>query len=279
LPVVARDVRVRVDNESGKVLSGSFTALGGGVASVEATFRIPNGEETNSDPDVRIAVRDVPCSPLLLNALPGSTADAATDAGGKVKRILRDLGISGSLAGDIVIRPREEVPDRPIGVTADLKLTSGVIAPSPQPGAAPMRMSDAAATIHVTELGVTTTVSGTPQGEGRAGVPASFSPQPVVTEISAVFGDREKGQEPSYRVHLTCPTLSLAAPVENFIGVFSARAAAEVAASPRRVLARRTVEPRDRRGIRAGFGLAASDSGNAPGRGPYGCAAQRPTRG
>lgn len=228
LPVHARDVRVVVENESGRLVSGTFSAVGGGDATVQAAFKVPNASETRSDPDVRITVRDIPCGPLLLNGLPGSSADSASDAGGKVKRILRDLGITGSLAGDVVIRPREEEPDRPIGLTADLKLKGGTISPGSQPGAAPMRLTEATADIHATERSVNAHVSGLPEGSTRPEEAGSVPTQPLVADISAAFGDRERNQEPSYRVHLVCPSLPLAAPVEDFIGVFSARAAAEV---------------------------------------------------
>lgn len=212
LPVAASGVRVQIENETGRLVAGEFRALGGGEASITAIFNIPERNNPDVRPDINIAVRELPVSPLLIHALPGPDD-------GQVKSILRALRLAGAGSGTVRILPRLPTGDDSIGFDVDLAFERVTANPDPNGVCA----ADLAGRLRVSESALDLAFSGRPQGS--SGEPVSAAP--MTASITADFGE---GDAPTiYDASVSCPGLSLEAPVETLIRVFSDEGAKRVA--------------------------------------------------
>jgi hypothetical protein len=98
LPIVARDVLLRIDSQRIRLERGSFAGISGGQAEVSAGLRLVDERGIKLGrpvPDVRITAHDVPLDRLVLAALPGvRDAPPGTDGAGPAD-VLRRLSVRG----------------------------------------------------------------------------------------------------------------------------------------------------------------------------------------
>ncbi len=221
LPVNATDVTALIENDKGTLTGGTFKALGGGSAKVDAAFRIPSHDEPDSPPEITIQASELAFSPLLIHALPG------TDAASAVKRILRDLNITGAGSGTVHIAGRPGA-GADIGFDANFTVTGAGMSPAPAPGAGWLGVNAVEGSIATNESDLHVKLTGAavmPDGAGNQ-LPAAGAR--LSTQIDAVFGDSAGNRPTTYTVNLMCPGLRLDAPAESIINVFSPRAALEI---------------------------------------------------
>ena len=230
LPIVARGVKVHVENDRGELKAGTFQAVGGGDADITAAFSIGTSTNPESAPDIWITAHDLPFSPLLIHAIPGSDGDRQAQ---RVKQILTDLNVSALANGRVHIARRE--PGRPIGYDVDIGLSSGRIAPIPAAGAGPIAIDSISGRFTANEHSLQASIGGT------ASLPAASSgsvqPAPISASIQASF-PREADSVGSYRADIRCTRADLALNAETLINVFAPGPAQELARL------RREYEPR-----------------------------------
>lgn len=223
LPIEAADVEVIVENNKGKLVSGEFRAVGGGTADVAAAFNVPTGKSADASPDIAIAAREMPLNGLLLHALPGD--DPAPGGGGStVKRILRDLGLKGVGSGVVKITNRGDGPGAALGFDADFKLADGWARPAPHAGAEALEIAGVAGTVKVSESALHAELQGVPRQPGQQKAVATGQ---LKATIDATFGEGQAASD--YTANINVPGLSMSAPVESIVSVFSADAADRLA--------------------------------------------------
>lgn len=214
LPIVATGVVVKLDDDEGKLIKGEFAALGGGTADVAASFAIPARNEPAANPEIAITVRDLPLSPLIIHALPGSDSES------KVKQILRDLNLAGNGNGTVAIGSRKDRPDLPLGFDADFTIAGARLGPSGPPGT--VSVGEVSATIKVSEDDLDVRIKGTPVVAG-----APLPDTPITASVSAQFsGDTH--DRTTYTARGAWPSLDLTTIVEPLVRVFSTGAAAQI---------------------------------------------------
>lgn len=221
LPIEARDVAVRVENERGRLVAGSYRAVGGGTADVAASFTVPGDKGSAVRPEITVTAAGMPLSELVVHALPGPAAQAEPGASGSaVKRILRDMNIAGAGGGTVRIAAREGEPGAPLGFDADLYFTGVQASPRTWPDAWPLEFTGIAGRLVASEARLHADLTGIAEAPGSLGPVATG---PVRATIDAQFPPG--GAPASYRAEVVAPGLNIAAPVETAVGVFSPAAA------------------------------------------------------
>lgn len=119
LPAYAEDLRVFVTDDDARLISGSFRAVSGGTAAVQAHVLFRENGVKVIKPDVRIDAVDIPIDALLLHALPPDVQpDPSVPLHAEqihVGNVLRDLHLSGVVNAVALITDH---PDSPINNAA-----------------------------------------------------------------------------------------------------------------------------------------------------------------
>ena len=103
LPIIARDLEIKIEEGEALITGGSFAGLSGGRARVDA--RVDLSKPNEEGVELSIEAHDVPADALLLAALPGGLDE--TPAERSPSEVLRRLGVSGYIDCTAEIGPRE----------------------------------------------------------------------------------------------------------------------------------------------------------------------------
>lgn len=126
-PIIADDLKMKIDDEKA-VLSGmSFRGLRGGVSEVTASVKL-GGKGDPSPPEITVSAKGVPVDSLMLNATPdgrvGDAPSVPSDPGTlSIKRLIDSLNVDGAV--DVVARvgppkhPGDEGLDYAVEITMD----------------------------------------------------------------------------------------------------------------------------------------------------------------
>ncbi len=246
LPVQASGVTVRIDNDKGRLTGGEFRALGGGQATVQATFRVPAHDEPDTAPEISIRASDLPLSPLIIHALPGP------DASSSVKRILRALNISGLGQGTVHIAGRGGSTD--LGFDAAFSIADAAADPQPIQDAGAFHIGSIRGTLTASEETLDVSLQGEALVDDDAAGRTEAAKGPVSATIHSDFGTTQNQAPTTYTVNASCPGLSLTAPCETLVNAIAPNAASEM------LSLRRTFEPTGAGDI----ATTVSDAGRGP---------------
>lgn len=224
LPIVATGVKVRIQNDSGQLVAGEFHALGGGEATVAASFNVPGSDDPEVRPTIDVRVRDLPMGEVLIHALP--TGEAAETKGAEhepVKRMLRDLRLAGTGAGSLHIAPRDGRTDDTIGFDADFQIEGASCAPEPRPNG-PVFVKGISGRVRASERDLDVILTG--RAESLVdGKPEPCAEGPATAHLTGRFAGKDDPSPSEYHADVACAGLSMSAPIESLVAVFSADAA------------------------------------------------------
>lgn len=210
IPVRATGLVARINNGPGTLTSGRFQGIAGGDASVRAAFNIPFTSDgpQEMNPEIDIALRDMPLDEFVIRALPGSG-----DAGNSVRRILRDLRASGAADGHIRIASRTAPDD----LGFDARLTFDNVAAAPEGAVA---LANVQGTLTASENAVSL----------RLHADASASGAPACGRVAlSLDAQLPADAGPSFHADIAAPDLDLAAPWHDLLRIFSPAAADRIA--------------------------------------------------
>ncbi len=222
LPICAEDLTLRVFNGDARVTGGSFRGLEGGTADVQAAAFLDDPDRL---PQVHIQARDMPVTPLLINAIPGPR-DGLDDDTMHARALLTRLGLRGTVncqarvgmdegpAFAIDVTPNAmtarpwsfSMPDGLLVDGLELRDISGIIA---------VRPGD----LHI---------------DLSARLPGAESTSTVHLQAGAGFGEHTGEGVEVHTLDLTLTDLDATSPVEQLVAVISQPAAAQIAPLRRR---------------------------------------------
>lgn len=219
VPLVARDVVIRITEESAEVVSGTFRGLRGGVGTMTAKFMLPQSKAPNTPnrPEISIAARDVPLDDLLIHAIPQEEPKPGEK---DLRGILTDLGLSGRGEARVRVAPRDLL-NRPgvipslhddTGFDANIRIQTGSASPFGQGEV----LTGITGDLKVTEDDLRLKASGTAPGGGRVDIA-------VTSRFKAEGGA-------AVDTTVVAEELDTKLPVERVVRVFSEPAAADLAA-------------------------------------------------
>lgn len=239
-PLIAESVGVEVRDQKGRLTQGSFRGITGGKARVQAEFSVPGKSDTEppAPPEIQIAVADIPLDPLLLRALPGGNDESG------FKRIIRDLGISAALSGEVQVHQRDGRDE--LGFDAAIELKSGEARPRRFGESDGVAIAQLNASLEINERNMFLDIEGVPvrvtsiEDEDTVGprtpllLPGSIGEDPriggtLTVHVRGEFPESNDQGRSSYFVAATCPSLDVSSGLECFIGLFSTQGAARLA--------------------------------------------------
>ncbi|MBO6512574.1 MAG: hypothetical protein JJ974_01240 [Phycisphaerales bacterium] len=122
LPIVARDVNIKISDGSVYLTGGKYIGLSGGSATVDASFE-PREGFTDPQPYVSIKARQIPIGDRLIAAIPGYYDQQPEDPSEiTLRRILDRLRMQGVVEADATIKPG---PDGRITYTVEAGIIEG----------------------------------------------------------------------------------------------------------------------------------------------------------
>jgi hypothetical protein len=222
LPMVLTDGLLRVSNDEAKLLSGTFTGLSGGRATVEAMVQF---EGEDADPRVRVEAWDVPVDPLLLHAVAydddlGRAPDTPKE--NSAAGLLSRLALEGAVGCVAVIQP-SDVPGREIDYDVTVQV-DGLKARPANAAADGVALRDVRGRLEIKPgefevpgLSATMVRGG---GDGGDGSP--------IGRLSIVL-DQTSGAHGVVDAEVTVQDLDVEAPFESLVGVASPGAAGRIA--------------------------------------------------
>lgn len=241
-PVIARDVKLHVDDTTLTLVDGVFEGLAGGRASVRASADFSSGppaaapasaSNTSSGTEVSITASRIPLDPLLLHALPAKERPIAAPDDKGVRRtlgqVIEDLNLSGEADATVVVR------DEGAGAStfeADVKFDQTRCVPAgffglngkPESGVAlrgmsgELKVSDEALSLALRAAAAA--ANDPPDAPARGS---------IAIRTSATFGDSTKGTPPTVQSTISLDGFDSAIRVEPAIAVFAPSAAKAVA--------------------------------------------------
>jgi hypothetical protein len=219
IPVIARDVEIKITEDTAEVVSGRFEGLRGGSGTVKASFMLPSSKAPNTPnrPEINIAASGVPLDDLLIHAIP---VDPPRPGEKGLRGILTDLGLSGHGEARVRIAPLDLL-GRPgalpamhdeTGFDANVRLTDGTSSPFGEGEV----LTGLSGVLKVTEDDLHLRAAGTAPGGGRV-------------DIAVASRFKEEGG-PAVDTVVTAEELDTSLPVERVVRVFSEPAATDLAA-------------------------------------------------
>lgn len=219
-PIIGEGVKIHILNTEGKIVAGTFHALGGGTAQVGAGFIVAERAWTDQDshPEIRVLAHELPVDEMLIHALPGP--DTGTEGHG-IKALLRRMKLSGAGDADVHIADRADQPGKPTGFDADVHIAGARADPAPRPGAPALSITDIGGTIKASEDALNVDLS----GQARLASPPAGRPSEVGGALAVRAHADFVGNGPAgwtdFTVNVSCPQVPLDSPVESLVGVFS----------------------------------------------------------
>ncbi len=216
LPVLARDVRLHVDDDALRLEDGRFGALRGGDATVRATadFSSSGPSTGGNGADVTISARGVPLDDLLINAIPAK--DRSLGGEGEERRtlggVLRDLRLDALGDAEVWIG---DTPDGEAAFRATVSLAQAACTPVAD-GRAGLRELGGTITVDDDRLKLNLVGNVVDSAGGDAGL--------LSVDTNVEFSPTR------YDSRVTVDDLESSVPVEEIIAVFSPRAARGVGA-------------------------------------------------
>lgn len=216
LPVLARDVRLHVDDDALRLEDGRFGAVRGGEATVRATadFSSSGPSTGGNGADVTITARGVPLDDLLINAIPAKdrALGGERDDRRTLGSVLRDLRLDALGDAEVWIG---DTPDGQAAFRATVSLAQAACSPV-EGGEAGLR--EIGGTITVDDDRLKLNLVG--NVVDRAGADAGLLSVDTKVEFSPT----------RYESRVLVDDLESSVAVEEIIRVFSPRAARAVAA-------------------------------------------------
>lgn len=240
-PVIARDVKLHVDDTTLTLVDGVFEGLAGGRANVRASADFSSGPPAaapaptgaTSGTEVTITASRIPLDPLLLHALPAKERPIAAPDDKGVRRtlgqVIEDLNLSGEADATVVVR------DEGTGAStfeADVKFDQTRCVPTgffgqggkPESGVAlrgmngELKVSDESLSLALRAAAAA--ANDPPDAPARGS---------IAIRTSATFGDSAKGTPPTVQSSISLDGFDSAIRVEPAIAVFAPSAAKAVA--------------------------------------------------
>ncbi len=216
-PCIARDVSIRITEQTAAFECATVEGLSGATGSVKGTV---NYAAADYAPDIAITGRAVPIDPLLVFALerPNENPPPASNEGLSAAELIRRLRLAGRADADAVVRHTAQGAGVPgsVGYTVDVR-AQGL---SAEPGAiireggvieGGMPLTGISGSMTLTERGATLhAVRGT-IGGGAAGATGSF-------EIEASALSKAPDDLPTIDGSVRFDDLDLGLPIERLVG-------------------------------------------------------------
>lgn len=217
LPIIAENVRLRVFNHDAELLDGAFRGLEGGTAHIEASAVL---DDAGATPHVSIEARELPVTPLLIQAIPGPR-EGAGDSASDVRVLLEQLGLKGT----VHCTANVGTPDAPEFV---IVATPESMQARPRPWTAAdgatydeleLRDIEGSITVRPEQLDIALAAQLESQGQpsGRAALDALIG-----------FGETQPEGIDIRRLSIDLADLKVQTPVEQLLSVFSLEAAEEL---------------------------------------------------
>lgn len=219
-PMVGENLVIRVEDEVARVMSGRFRGLAGGTATVQATARLEDesGNTVPIRPDVTVEASGLPIDPLFVNALPGPDL-APGEEGFSTKRMLREIGLAGAVAGTAHIQPRD---DGELGFDVQIAGEDLTATPAGPNGRPRLRIDGLRGTLAASEERLSTTL------DGRI-VPPAGSPAPLRLGVDVLFDEANERGGVDLDVAVASHGFALDLPVEDLVAPVSASSALQIA--------------------------------------------------
>lgn len=248
LPAFAENLRVHITDDDARLISGSFRALSGGTATVQAhvVFR-ENGVKV-INPDVRIVASDIPIDAYLLHALPDDVqpeparaADHSANAGAgapdapsadeqlHVGNVLRDLHLRGTVdavalitdhAPTIPPKPGADVPDVDYDIT--VKLDRVQSSPTPDDHPAEFVLEDLAGEMRITRerFRIAHLDAALFRANASRVLPEDCSARLAIT-LDSALGEAPDADRGLFAATIDARAIDLAATIEQVVAIFS----------------------------------------------------------
>lgn len=223
LPIVAKDVRILVENDHAEVRGGTYRGLTGGEAVIEADALLEDasGRKIPVRPDVRIVAQGVPGDELLINAIPGT--DGEDGESFSTRRMLRDLKISGTVGGTAHILPRGETD---LGFDIDVRLNDLTASPADPAGHERVRLSNLDGSLQISEERLTMDLAADAAPPG-GGAPSSAAR--IAGSLAVRFPDKDAGRGADLDGSFRSEAFDVALPIEDVVRTISAAAGEQIA--------------------------------------------------
>ncbi|PCI08694.1 hypothetical protein COB72_07675, partial [bacterium] len=242
LPIIAKDVEIKINEKRVALTGGEYRGLHGGWAKVDVQIDLT---KEKAKPIIEITAREFPIEQSLIAAIPGyydTPSDDPDDI--SMRRILDRLNLSGILECDGIIGPRG---DGRLGYDIEATVLSGNARPKMLKGgdgiaSEPIALDDIYGTVYITEELIIVSLDGLLSSPEQ---PLAPTPIEILTQLT--LPSKERGANGEQRVGGLLPTdfgpalpgprlyatayadgVDLAMPLEHAIAVISPRVARDL---------------------------------------------------